>query len=174
MNHYRTLLSETQLTPSAGGSAASGYRGSLDVLKMRRYIRHPSGVPIKFSVANTHGEDDSFRAFALRDVSEGGLCFCSQHPIAPGSTITIEIPIESPPFEAKGQVAWCRPEGNGYAVGVQFNDDFTRFSVRMVEQVCYIERYRAEVLDKEGRELTSDEAAQEWVERFAGEFPGCG
>ncbi len=144
------------------------------MLKMRRYIRHPSGVPIKFSVANTQGEDDSYRAFALRDVSEGGLCFCSQHPIVPGSSITIEIPIESPPFEARGQVAWCRPEGSAYAVGVQFNDEFTRFSVRMVEQVCYIERYRAEVRDKEGRELTSDEAAREWVERYAGEFPGCG
>lgn len=147
--------------------------GPLDVLKMRRYIRHPSGVPIKFSVASNRGADDSFRAFALRDVSEGGLCFSSQYAIAPGSGITIEIPIETPPFQAKGVVAWCRPEGNAYAIGVQFNDYFTRFGVRMVEQVCHIERYRAEVQEREGRDLTSDEAAREWVERFAGEFPGC-
>lgn len=140
---------------------------------MRRYIRHPAGVPIRFSVENTE-EQDTYRAFALRDVSEGGLSLDSENPVAIGSNITIEIPIESPPFQARGIVAWCRPEGDHYAIGVQFDDYVTRFSVRMVEQVCHIEHYRADVREVEGRQLTSEEAAKEWIDRFASEFPGCG
>ncbi len=138
---------------------------------MRRYIRHPSGVPIQYSVGSEPQEHSSYRAFGLRDVSEGGLCFSSKKPVDIGSVITIEIPIESPPFKAQGVVAWCRPEGEGYAVGVQFSDNVTRFSVRMVEQVCHIEHYRADVREKEGRQLSSDEAAQEWIDRYAGDFP---
>lgn len=152
------------------------YHWWLEVLKIRRYIRHPAGVPLKFSVENPEQPNDFFtqayRAFGLRDVSEGGLCFSSDHPVTPGSKITIEIPIESPPFQARGVVAWCRPEAGAYAIGVQFSDDSTRYSVRMVEQVCHIEHYRADVQQAEGRQLTSEEAAREWIERFAGEFPG--
>jgi hypothetical protein len=141
---------------------------------MRRYIRHPSCVPLKFSVEDAReATPDSSRALSVRDVSEGGLCFSSQTPVQPGRSITIEIPIESPPFKARGVVAWCRPEGEGYAIGVQFSDYSTRFSVRMVEQVCHIENYRADVEEVEGRQLTSEEAAQEWVDRYAGQFPGC-
>lgn len=142
---------------------------------MRRYIRHPSGVPIQFSVRKLGNEHrDSYPALALRDVSEGGLCFSSQYPVEPGSTITIRIPVESPPFRAQGVVAWCHPENGSYAIGVQFDDSVTRFSVRMVEQVCHIEHYRADVRATEGRKLSSEEAAREWIDRFAREFPGNG
>jgi hypothetical protein len=41
----------------------------------------------------------------------------------------------------------------------------------MVEQVCAIEQYRGEVLENEGRELTAQEAAAEWIGRYAGRFP---
>lgn len=145
----------------------------LNVLRMRRYIRHPAGVPLQFSVENSEEQSDAHNAFALRDVSQGGLCFNADHPVKLGSSIIIEIPIQSPPFRAQGTVAWCRPEGERYAIGVQFNDYSTRFSVRMVEQVCHIEDYRADVKKAEGRQLTSEEAAREWIDRFAGQFPGC-
>jgi hypothetical protein len=170
----------------------------LDVQRMRRYIRHPSGVPLKFAVADGVGQKnavDEGEALGVRDVSEGGLCFSSDHPVQIGSHITIQIPIGSPPFEAKGVVAWCHEEneviergedsgfpridngydggGNRYAVGVQFEDYVTRFSVRMVEQVCHIEHYREDMRKLEGRDLSIEEAAQEWIDRYAGNFPGC-
>ena len=75
------------------------------------------------------------------------------------------------PFDADGVVAWCRPEANGYSVGVQFADASTQFGLRMVEQVCHIEHYRADVLREEGRVLTREQAAREWIELYAAEFP---
>lgn len=136
---------------------------------MRRYIRHPSDIPIAFSVEEFDAEASPCPR--LKDVSLGGLCFSAECPLKTGLPIHIEIPVENQGFGADGVVAWCRPEGQKYSVGVQFTDSTTQFSVRMVEQICHIEHYRAEVLRVENRDLTSEEAAKEWVEKFAADFP---
>jgi hypothetical protein len=44
------------------------------------------------------------------------------------------------------------------------------FLARMEAQCHQIERYRLDVLRNEGRELSRDEAALEWIERFAEGF----
>jgi hypothetical protein len=41
----------------------------------------------------------------------------------------------------------------------------------MVEQICHIERYRNDVAQREGRQLTAEEAALEWISRYASSFP---
>ena len=56
-------------------------------------------------------------------------------------------------------------------MGVKFTEEETAYAVRMVEQLCYIEHYRQNVLQSEGRELSGEEAALEWIEKFAGNFP---
>ncbi len=42
---------------------------------------------------------------------------------------------------------------------------------RMVEQICHIEQYKNEILKAEGRQLDSKQAALEWIQKFASEFP---
>jgi hypothetical protein len=149
---------------------------------MRRYIRHPSNIPISFQI------DDQIQPIVhrMRDVSLGGLCITADRPLQRGMKIHINIPItadsygaenredtsESKPFEADGIVAWCRPEGPAYTVGVQFADQSIHFGLRMVEQICHIEHYRNDVLNAQGRTLSAEEAAKEWVEKYAAEFPG--
>ena len=44
------------------------------------------------------------------------------------------------------------------------------FLARMEAQCHQIERYRLDVLRNEGRELSRDEAALEWIERYAEGF----
>ena len=44
------------------------------------------------------------------------------------------------------------------------------FLARMEAQCHQIERYRLEVLRHDGRELSRDEAALEWIERYAEGF----
>ena len=56
-------------------------------------------------------------------------------------------------------------------MGVSFVDPDDAFRTRMVEQICHIEHYKKEILEKEGRELTGEEAALEWIKRYAGRFP---
>lgn len=146
---------------------------------MRKYIRHPSDIPINFRVSDKAAPEPHI----VKDVSVGGLCFSSREPVPKGTQIHIDIPLvlqtlgqgdnadASSQFDADGIVAWCRREADGYAVGVQFADASTQFGLRMVEQICHIEHYRFDVMQEQGRVLTSEEAAREWVERYAAEFP---
>ncbi len=45
------------------------------------------------------------------------------------------------------------------------------FAARMLAQITLIERYRADVLRREGRRLDSDSAALERIARYAEHFP---
>lgn len=125
-------------------------------------------MPICFDL---HG-DAVRRDEYLRNVSEGGLCFVSAIALDPGLAIRLTIPVFGQQYEVDGKVAWCRPAPPGFEVGVGFYTPQDTFCVRMVEQLCYIEDYRLQVAREEGRELTSEQAAEEWIERFADRFPG--
>ena len=44
------------------------------------------------------------------------------------------------------------------------------FRARMLEQVRQIRRYRKKILKDTGRLISLDEAAMEWIERYASSF----
>ncbi|MGD2083418.1 MAG: PilZ domain-containing protein [Chromatiales bacterium] len=134
---------------------------------MRKYIRHPSDIPIHYEVS----EEGPREVAPLRNVDHGGLCFRAENPIKPGSSIRICFPIRDPDIQATGTVVWCRRVSDQFDVGVRFDDEAAEFAVRMVEQVCYIEHYRKEVLAREGRRISGEQAALEWTARFAEQFP---
>ena len=48
------------------------------------------------------------------------------------------------------------------------------FLARMVEQICHIEDYRQSVCRVEGRRLSAEEAAVEWIAQYAAQFPDIG
>jgi hypothetical protein len=139
---------------------------------MRQYIRHPIDVPVEIRI------DPNAAATALhaQDISLGGLAVHSAEAVEPGSLIEVRIPYVEPAFEARALVAWCRPrrDGCGHEVGVSFLDAQDVFLARMVAQICYIEDYRKSIAREEGRELSPEEAAGEWIAKYASKFPGAG
>ena len=134
---------------------------------MRGFIRHPLGYPIQHRFINSKVPRKTY----LRNVSEGGLCFRSDTHVDPGQLIQIKIPNGQSPFEATCLVAWCSQEGSDFEVGVKFEDKHAEFAMRLVEQACYIEEYRKEAFSKHGRQLTEEEAAKEWIDKYASAFP---
>lgn len=134
---------------------------------MRNYIRHPSDIPIKYRVSRqpSHGEE------LLTNISQGGLAFAARHAVEVGSTLYFHIPFIKPRMEARGRVVWCNMENGAYLIGVEFDDEDQAFHARMVEQICHIEDYKRKVLRQEGRSLTTEQAAREWIEKYAGQFP---
>ncbi len=133
---------------------------------MRHYIRHPSDIPIQYRVSE-QGEADEH----LSNISRGGLSFYSKVPIEVGSDISLSFPLLKLGIETRGRVVWCRRFERQYLVGVEFFDAEEAYNTRMVEQICYIEHYRQEVLVSEGRSLNAEEAAKEWIEKYAEKFP---
>lgn len=135
---------------------------------LRSFIRHPVDVPIVCQV----NETDSGETPQLTDISEGGVSFTTDHFLAPGATVNIIIDLVKPVFTARATVAWCHQEGHDFRVGVAFVDPGVDYKARMVEQLCHIEQYRQNVLKQEGRRLTPQQAAFEWIQKHASEFPG--
>jgi hypothetical protein len=134
---------------------------------MRSFIRHPASIPIDFQLEElvTHGSD------YLKNISHGGLAFHSKVPLKPGTIIRVKIPLVKPVFQAIGKVTWCKPEDGNYEIGIAFLDENDVFRARMVEQICHIEQYKQEIWEKEGRRLSAEEAAAEWIAQYANDFP---
>ena len=129
---------------------------------MRRYIRHSTDLPVDVRMSRVVARGREY----LRNISRGGLCFRSTTPLTPGLTIEVEIPVAQPVFRTGGVVAWCRPAEDGtsgYEVGVSFSDISPVIGKRLVDQVCHIEHYKREIWLREGRWLTGEEAALEWL-----------
>lgn len=134
---------------------------------MREFIRHPIAIPIEV------GNADHFAGAEphVVNVSHGGLAFESDVELAPGSIVEVRIPSMFPMFTTLGRVVWCNAKDKGYQLGVAFLDHDDAFRTRMVEQICHIESYRNNVRDTEGRQLSREEAAFEWIAKFASRFP---
>ncbi|NOZ38133.1 MAG: PilZ domain-containing protein [Gammaproteobacteria bacterium] len=135
----------------------------------RKYIRHPSEVPIE--VVQELNPAGSIRP--LHDISYGGLCFNCQMRLKKADSVQIRIRAGSLPVEVQGQVVWCRKKDKHFEVGITFTGEDEANRVRMVEQICQIEQYRHKVLKTEGRVLSSQEAAFEWIKKYAANFPQC-
>jgi len=135
---------------------------------IRQFIRHPADVPIEYSRRETIGENKA----RLKNINQGGLCFNVRTRIHAGTAVRNVISICQPPFNAKGEVVWCRRINDHYDVGIKFKGASTGFAVRMVEQICHIEQYKGDVLRREGRRLFGEEAAREWIRKYASDFPG--
>jgi len=137
---------------------------------MRKFIRHPSDIPIEIIVES----DADSGNYNLTKISLGGLSFKGNRFYEPGSIVTIRISVVRPVYQTRGRVVWCRKKGEFYEIGIQFIEAGDAYQCRMVEQVCHIEHYRKEVAETEGRTLSSQEAAYEWILKYASEFPGTG
>lgn len=147
---------------------------------MRRFVRHPAEIPIELEERGRHAtraastaadRQDSARASSvLQNLSIGGLRCEVDRFIAIGTSIQIRIPLVNPDYTGQGVVVWCRPHDRHFEIGIEFDREEEAFKSRMVEQVCLIEQYRKRIRIAEGRELDGEQAAREWISRYAGEF----
>lgn len=131
----------------------------------RQFIRHPTGIPVQVSPAGA-----TSAPWTARDLGLGGLSFHADAALTLGSIVNVRIDLVDPSFESEARVVWCHRAGDGYDLGVAFLSTNDAFRARMVEQVCHIESYRRAAAEQ-GRALSADAAAREWVARFAASFP---
>lgn len=116
-------------------------------------------------------EDDTDDDTTLTNVSLGGLSFLSARKLDILDRVRVCIPILQKDNYLTGLVVWCEKAGKGYEVGLEFESSQEIFRLRMIEQICHIEHYRKEVELRQGRKLTTEEAAKEWISEYAGDFP---
>ena len=115
-------------------------------------------------------EDDEGEE-TLTNISLGGLSFVSTQALDVLQKVRVCIPILKEDNFLEGRVVWCEKSRQGYEVGLEFDSSKEVFRLRMIEQICHIEHYRKEVETQEGRKLSTEQAAKEWISRYAGDFP---
>lgn len=134
--------------------------------KKRGYVRHSADLPIEIKFGDLVPDKTEY----LNDISLGGLSFKSRVPLKENTEIHIKVPLTRPVFEAIVRVIWCRKNGDIFDIGAEFLGPKDLFKIRMVEQICNIDKYKKEILAKEGRHLTGEQAALEWIAKFAAQF----
>lgn len=140
---------------------------------MRKYIRHPSSIPVELSMADStagssDGADNAAGIHNLSNIGEGGFACAVQRPLPIGARVELRIPLIWPDYRACGVVAWCR-RGPPCEIGIAFSGH-DLFKTKMIEQLCQIEDYRRQLETGEGRTLSSEAAAREWIALYAQDF----
>lgn len=128
-------------------------------------------MPIQVNLDWADDEDDETTDQTITNVSLGGLAFLSHKPLEILQRVRISIPLIQQENYLVGNVVWCEKSDPGYEIGIEFEHSRDVFRLRMIEQICHIEEYRKEVAQQEGRKLSSQEAAKEWISKFADDFP---
>ena len=139
-----------------------------DNTAIRRHIRHVTGIPIEVSLEYQQcyrAEDDT-----ITNVSLGGLCFIADDRLEINESIQVRFPVLDEETRIDGKVIWCNKKAQGYEVGLEFNDPAEVERLKMIEQIRQIENFRNEQERREGRKLSSEQAAREWISRYAGDF----
>lgn len=138
---------------------------------MRRYVRQSTNLPVAVSAQSAVIEASG--EAAMKSLSQGGLSCQLPTAVSIGTIVKIEIASVSPPYSGMGEIVWCQQCDEYFEVGVRFTDTEEAFKARMVQQVCQVERYRKRVFEQEGRLLDAEQAAAEWIEKYAENFsPG--
>jgi hypothetical protein len=137
---------------------------------MRNYFRHPTDIPVQIAIQS--GPAPQLRQ--VDNLSRGGLAFMTDACLDTGTQIRLCIDVVDPHFKADAIVTHCRRRGEQFLVGVEFIHRDDLYIARMVEQVCHIQQYRKQIAQLEGRQLSTQEAASEWIRKYAGRFPRWG
>lgn len=138
-----------------------------EVCQFQGFIKHPCDIPLDFSV----DAPPSYVAAQMINVHDGGMVFEAHTSLPVGAKIHLTVNLKGSDFALAGIVTHCIYIDDSHCnVGVQFEEDNEHHSMRMIEQACHIEHYRKQASEY-GRSLSEDEAAKEWIERFAAYFP---
>jgi len=135
---------------------------------IRRHARHVTGIPIEVTLDFNHGyhaENEN-----ITNVSSGGLCFICSDRLHQNESVQVRFPVLNREHNLEGKVVWCNKTAMRYEVGLEFDDPEEVERLKMIDQICQIESFRQDLEKREGRKLSGEQAAREWVSKYAGDF----
>jgi hypothetical protein len=146
---------------------------NLPIIEHRRFIRHPLSIPLTYKVLKKVQDTGKEGLSGItNNISIGGLLFSAKYPIEVGSLIVIKMPFEDKIFNVKSRVVHCTKGGSTklYNIGASFYRPYDAFKVKLIEQIYLITEYRDLRSVQLGREVSLEEASQEWVKRYSERF----
>ncbi len=101
-------------------------------------------------------------------LSEDCLIIASNVPLQPGLLAELQVNFLEQSFAVMGEIESCDHEDDTYKLHFKLSHQDS-LQTRMLLQLSEIELYRHEMANK-GRDLSIDQAACEWVDKFAAGF----
>ena len=129
-----------------------------------------TGIPIqiKLDYASDYlkeTDDDT-----ITNVSLGGMSFIADDRFDLNQTIRVRFPILNDKTSLGCKVIWCEKTKRGYEVGLEFDDADEVQRLKMIDQISDIEKFRRRKEAIEGHPVDSEQAAREWIQKYAGDF----
>jgi len=138
------------------------------MVEKRKFIRHLLVSPLEYTIE----KDGKTGKTETINVSEGGLLFMAKEEVPPGVDIDIHMPLYEKVFHIKAKVVHSvkDPESGLFRIGVAFSSYSDAFKVKLIEQIYLIEEYRVLRSLQLGKEVSLQEASQEWIKRYSERF----
>ncbi|MCZ2722150.1 energy transducer TonB [Marinomonas sp. 15G1-11] len=130
------------------------------------FVDHPQDIPLQIKEVN----DRMFPETSFDRVGFVGITWQSKRAYAMGQAVQITLKEIDPNFCVTGRVVWCDNQQDSFKIAIEFPEKEDCFCVRMIEQLSQIEHYRRQA-KTQGRRLNYNEAAAEWINKFAASFP---
>lgn len=153
-----------------GGTARKYYKEFV-ASNLSGFIHHPPGFPLEVRrlwLGNWMDEEGDQGAGSL------GLCFESDRYIRPGTLLEVSIPLRGVIQKFRGRVVLVRGDEETCEIGIWLSSKTDADRIRIVEQICHIEAYLKHKRHQEGPFISQERIAQEWITRFAANFPSVG
>jgi len=135
----------------------------------RHFIRHPICHPLEFE----HAPKKIRERTKTLNISEGGLLFLSRHPLKKDDLIILKMPLQDKIFRVNAKVMHITKDSESpglFNIGVSFYRYPDAFKVKLIEQLYLIDEYRMLRSLQMGREVTMQEASEEWIRRYSKRF----
>lgn len=130
------------------------------------FVAHPKDIPLHIEEVSTQ----SFQANAMETNGFAGIICLTPQAYNPGQCVQLKLAEIDPNFCVTGRIVWCDKEADEFRVAIEFPCKDDCYCVRMVEQLSHIEHYRRQA-KQQGRRLNFNDAAAEWIQKFAASFP---
>ena len=140
------------------------------VREKRRYARHPIHSPLSLDFERS----DDRKTVETKDLSLGGLSFLWAKRLVKGRLLRLTIPVKEKLFEVVGRVAYSKEDRKTgrYRTGVFFTDPSSTFKAKLAEEALEILEFRKRISHELGHEVSEEEAANQWVLKYAADFAG--
>ena len=143
----------------------------------RTAVRHAAELPVRYRVLGSEKRSAGSLSLTVssertKDISDGGLLFLSSQLFKVGTFLELKIPMGDRIFTLEGRVVHSHPdlESQLFRTGIQFSNSDGVFKIKMAEQIHQIDEYRKRLSIREGRSISSEEAAQRWIEEHSERF----
>ena len=144
-----------------------------EFVEQRHFIRHPMCLPLKYTIIKSRKTiGNRHRISTTANIGRGGLMFSAESSVEIGSLIRLRIPFQKKIFNIKAKVVYCKKnsETEFYDIGVCFLKSKDAFQTKLIEQIYLISEYRDLRSIQLGKDISLEEASQEWIKRYSERF----